>query len=218
MEAKARARGHRLIAGVDEAGRGCLAGPVAAAAVILPEQFAVEGIHDSKALTAVRREQLAERVQAEAAAWAVGWASVAEIEERNILRATHLAMARALAALDPAPDFALVDGLPVEGLPCPHQATPRADASCLCVAAASILAKVTRDRLMADLDEKHPGYGFSTHKGYGTPAHLEALRRLGPCEAHRRTFRPVSLLLHPPPPSESLETRGRSRVEPYQSD
>ena len=187
------------LAGVDEAGRGCLAGPVVAAAAQFAEADAeallrgpLAGANDSKQLSPARRDALYEALTQEPRVrWAVGQASVAEIDALNILRATHLAMRRALEGLPALPGHALVDGLPVRGLPIPHTALVKGDARCLLIACASILAKVTRDRLCAGLDARFPGYGFARHKGYGTRAHLEALRRLGPCPAHRRTFAPV---------------------------
>ena len=195
-----------VLAGVDEAGRGPLAGPVAAGAVTMPPQLAESllvgdfaGLTDSKRLSEVDRERYFDALRAvEGVRVAIGWASAAEIDRLNILRATHLAMARALEALgDPAPGFALVDGLPVRGLPCPHEAVVKGDAKCFLVSAASVAAKVSRDRLLVELDARYPGYGFAEHKGYGTAEHLEALRRLGPCPEHRRSFRPVADLLEP---------------------
>ena len=195
------------LAGVDEAGRGPLAGPVAAGAVSIPPPLArtlragpLAGLTDSKRLSESEREALFETLtHAEGVSWALGLAGPEEIDRLNILRATHLAMRRALEALPGgAPDFALVDGLPVCGLPCGHEAVVKGDARCFLVAAASIVAKVSRDRLMTALDASFPGYGFSVHKGYPTPSHLEALSRLGPCPAHRRTFGPVRDVLNPP--------------------
>ena len=186
-----RARGIFLVAGIDEAGRGPLAGPVVAAAVILPEHFDARGLDDSKKLGPRRRETLCERILGGAeAVWAE--VSAEEIDRLNILRATHLAMARAVAALPRAPGHALVDGLPVNGLPVPHTAVVGGDGLSLSIAAASIVAKVARDRLMRDLDAIYPKYGFCRHKGYGVPEHLEALRKHGPCPAHRRSFAPVA--------------------------
>jgi ribonuclease HII len=190
-ETTVRASGWVRIAGVDEAGRGPLAGPVVAAAVVLPDGVALAGLRDSKCLAELAREQLYGQVLEVALGWAVGIAEAEEIDRINILRATHLAMARALSGLAPGADGALVDGLPVKGLPCPHQAIVRGDACCMSIAAASVLAKVTRDRMMHALDAEHPGYGFARHKGYGTPEHLHALRELGPLSCHRRSFRPV---------------------------
>ena len=188
-----RARGFLLVAGVDEAGRGPLAGPVVAAAVILPEDFALDGLTDSKKVSAPKREKIYAILTATAEIlWAVAEASVEEIDRLNILRATHLAMARAVQGLPSKPDHALVDGLPVRGLPIDHTAVVEGDTLSLSIAAASIIAKVTRDRLMVELDTRFPQYGFARHKGYGVREHLEALRKHGPCPAHRRTFAPVA--------------------------
>jgi ribonuclease HII len=182
-----------LVAGVDEAGRGPLAGPVVAAAVILPEDFALDGLTDSKKVSAPKREKIYAILTATTEIlWAVAEASVEEIDRLNILRATHLAMARAVQALPSKPDHALVDGLPVRGLPVEHTAVVEGDTLSLSIAAASIIAKVTRDRLMVELDTRFPQYGFARHKGYGVREHLEALRNHGPCPAHRRTFAPVA--------------------------
>lgn len=187
-----------LVAGVDEAGRGPLAGPVAVAAVILDPQRPINGLADSKALSEARREALAPLIREHALAWHVEWVEVAEIDRLNILRATLAGMARALRALQPAPAMALVDGnrLPPD-LPCPARALVRGDAREPAIMAASILAKTARDALMRELDARHPGYGFARHMGYPTPEHLQALRRLGPCDAHRRSFAPVRELMDP---------------------
>ena len=201
-EQEAWQAGFRHVAGVDEAGRGPLAGPVVAAAVAFDKEFLeteadqfLAGLTDSKKLPAARREYFFARITSCAQARVgVGSASVEEIERLNILNATHLAMARALAQLAPLPDLALVDGLPVKGLPVPHRAIVGGDAASLSIAAASVIAKVTRDRWMATLAAEYPAYGFERHKGYGTPAHLAALRRHGPCPAHRRSFAPVAQL------------------------
>ena len=195
--------GIRRLAGVDEAGRGPWAGAVVAGAVVIEQAFAeaevggfFRGLTDSKKLTPARREFFFARLQSRPEiVWAVGQADVAEIDALNILRATHLAMARALAALQPPPEFALVDGLPVKGLPCPHRAIVRGDALSLSIAAASIFAKVTRDHQLLELDRQYPGYGFAAHKGYGTALHQRALRELGPTPQHRRSFRPIRELL-----------------------
>lgn len=195
--------GIRRLAGVDEAGRGPWAGPVTAGAVVIEPAFAeaeaagfFRGLTDSKKLTPARREFFFARLlHCPQVSWAVGQAAVAEIDTLNILRATHLAMARALAALQPPPEFALVDGLPVRGLPCPSRAIVRGDSLSLSIAAASIIAKVTRDRQMLELDRQFPGYGFAAHKGYGTALHQRQLRELGPTPHHRRSFRPVRELL-----------------------
>jgi ribonuclease HII len=195
--------GIQRLAGVDEAGRGPWAGPVVSGAVMILTAFAeaeaegfFRGLTDSKKLTPARREFFFEQLHSRPEIfWATGQADVAEIDSLNILRATHLAMARALAALQPPADFALVDGLPVKGLPCPHRAIVRGDSLSLSIAAASIIAKVTRDHQMLELDRQFPGYGFAAHKGYGTAAHQRALRELGLTPQHRRSFRPIRELL-----------------------
>jgi ribonuclease HII len=194
-------RGVRLIAGVDEAGRGPLAGPVVAAAVILSAEWVAHGLpvelsrtHDSKQLAAAERERLFELfATSPGVRFAVAMVEAAEIDALNILRATHRAMNEALARLDPPPDHVLVDGLPVKSLAFPQTAVVGGDARSFTIAAASIVAKVTRDRLMADYDRRYPDYGFGRHKGYGTPEHLTALARCGPCPIHRRSFAPLRL-------------------------
>lgn len=185
------ARGLRLVAGVDEAGVGPLAGPVVAAAVILPPGCELPGVDDSKKLTAEKRTALVAPIRAAAVAWCIAEATCEEIDRINIYQAGLLAMRRALAGLGVVPEHALVDGRTVGGLCHPETRIVGGDASELCIAAASILAKVHRDHLMEGLDALHPGYGFAAHKGYGTPAHLTALRALGPCAVHRRSFAPV---------------------------
>jgi len=190
-EEDASARGYRVIGGVDEAGRGPLAGPVVAACVVLDPASIPDGIGDSKTLTEAARSRTYEAIRETALGIGVGSADVAEIDALNILRATHLAMRRACEACPCHPEFVLVDGLPVPSLPVPHRAIVRGDATCFSIAAASIVAKVTRDRLMIEMDAVYPGYGFADHKGYATPDHLRALDRLGPCPAHRRSFAPV---------------------------
>ena len=184
------------VCGVDEAGRGPLAGPVAVAAVILDPRRPIEGLGDSKALSEARRGALAPLIRERALAWHLEFISAAEIDRLNILRATLEGMARAVHALRPHAEHALVDGnrLP-PGLPCPAEALVKGDSREPAIMAASILAKVGRDRLMVAMDATHPGYGFAVHKGYPTPMHLEALRRLGPCEQHRRSFAPVRACL-----------------------
>ncbi len=187
-----QALGHRLVAGVDEAGRGPLAGPVTAAAVILPEGFHHEGVNDSKKLSERRRERVYEDLLAEGGVlWAWARVDAGEIDRVNILRATHLAMARAVAGLPLEPDVALVDGREVEGLPVPHRGVVKGDGLSLSIAAASIIAKVERDRLMREYAMEFPQYGFEKHKGYGTKRHLEGLKQYGPCAIHRKSFAPV---------------------------
>ncbi|MGI9169467.1 MAG: ribonuclease HII [Caulobacteraceae bacterium] len=177
------------VCGVDEAGRGPWAGPVCAAAVILKARIA--GIDDSKKLTARRREELEPQIKARALAWGVGFASVEEIAVLNILHATGLAMRRAIEAMACAPVFALVDGNYAFPLPCPVKTVVGGDGVSSSIAAASILAKTARDRLMAQMDERYPGYGFAGHKGYRAPVHARALLELGPCEIHRMAWAPV---------------------------
>jgi ribonuclease HII len=186
------------IAGVDEAGRGPLAGPVVVAAVILDDSRPIEGIADSKVLTAARREQLANEIRERARAFSVIVISAAEIDRYNILQATLLGMAHAVTALVPCPVLALIDGnrMPKK-LPCPGRTIVDGDATEAAIGAASILAKVARDALMVELDLRYPGYGFAQHKGYPTPEHFAALERLGPCHEHRRSFAPVRRLLMP---------------------
>ncbi|SFN48561.1 ribonuclease HII [Dokdonella immobilis] len=193
------------VAGVDEAGRGPLAGPVVIAAVILDPARPIDGLADSKALDASRREQLATLIRSHALAWAVCAVEADEIDRLNILAATLVGMSRALRRLQPGPALALIDGnrLPSD-LPCPGRAIVRGDASEPAISAASILAKTERDRLMLELDLRYPGYGFKRHKGYPTAAHVRALGALGPCPEHRRSFAPVRACLAPgariPPP------------------
>jgi len=183
--------GSPLLAGVDEVGRGPLAGAVVAAAVILDPARPIEGLRDSKRLSAVRRAELDGLIRAQALAWALGRAEVEEIDRLNILHASMLAMQRAVAGLDPAPTQALVDGNRAPALACPAQAVIKGDDRVPAIAAASILAKQARDAEMGDLAARYPGYGFERHMGYPTVAHLEALRTLGPTPAHRRSFAPV---------------------------
>ena len=187
-EAALEALGLQLIAGVDEAGRGALAGPVVVAAVILPPTPIIDGIADSKLLSPARRDTLADQIRACAIAWAVAVISSDMVDAGNILAATHVGMRRALLGLAPVPDHALIDGLPVPDLPVPNEALVAGDRHSYSIAAASILAKTHRDRTMCILDELYPGYGFAGHKGYGAQTHLEAIARLGLCPAHRKTF------------------------------
>lgn len=184
------------IAGVDEAGRGPLAGPLAVAAVILNPRRRIDGLDDSKKLTPARREELYAQIVKRALAWCVVLIEVEEIDRINIFQATMAGMSRALVGLSLAAQEAWIDGnqLPKD-LPCPGRAIIGGDALVPAISAASILAKVSRDRLMRELDGHHPGYGFANHKGYSTPEHLAALQQLGPCIQHRRSFAPVRLLL-----------------------
>ena len=183
------------VCGVDEAGRGPWAGPVCAAAVILDARRIPEGINDSKKLSPRARERLEAEIKSSALAWSVAFASVDEIAELNILHATGLAMRRAVEGLQLAASFALVDGNYAFRLPCPVRTVVGGDGLSLSIGAASILAKTARDRLMAELDEAYPGYGFAAHKGYNAPSHTEALRALGPCPIHRRAWAPIRLAL-----------------------
>ncbi len=193
------------VCGVDEAGRGPWAGPVSAAAVILDARCIPAGIDDSKKLTAKARERLETEIKASALAWCVAFASVEEIAELNILHATGLAMHRAVEGLQVAAAHALVDGNYAFKLPCPVKTVVGGDALSLSIGAASILAKTARDRLMAELDQTYPGYGFASHKGYNAPVHVEALRLLGPCPIHRRAWRPIRLALEGAPGVDAAE-------------
>lgn len=184
-----------FIAGVDEAGRGPLAGPVIAAAVILDETSPIDGLADSKVLSAGRREELAVQIREHALCWALGRAEVDEIDRLNILRASLLAMQRAVAALSRPPVLVLVDGNQAPELACQVQTVVRGDATVPAISAASILAKVARDTEMCELDALYPGYGFARHKGYPTAAHLDALEKQGISAIHRRSFAPVNRLL-----------------------
>jgi ribonuclease HII len=185
-----------LTAGIDEAGRGPLAGPVVAAAVILDRRRQIRGIADSKALAPEVREELALKIRARCVAWGLGWADPSEIDAINILQATMLAMRRAMLSLHCLPAHIIVDGdrcpdLRGLSMDCSMEAVIAGDASVTCVGAASILAKVARDEFMRGLDPRYPGYGMASHKGYATPEHLDALKRLGPTPVHRRSFAPV---------------------------
>lgn len=180
--------GYTLIAGVDEAGRGPLAGDVYAAACILPADCLIEGLNDSKKLSEKKREKLYDEITQTAASWAVATASVAEIDELNILNATHLAMNRAIDKLGILPDYVLVDGNSMRGLLLPYETVIGGDALSVSIAAASILAKVSRDRYICEMAAQYPEYGFEKHKGYGTKVHVEALKQYGPCPLHRTTF------------------------------
>lgn len=191
-------RGHALVAGIDEAGRGPLAGPVCAAAVVLPDGFEHDFLNDSKQLSEGRRERIYEEITVmPGLIWSVVMIHAEEIDRINILRATHAAMRRATLELATAPDFVLIDGRPVPNFPLPCQALVKGDTLSLSIAAASVIAKVTRDRFMIAASREHSEYGFEKHKGYGTRGHLAALRLHGPCPLHRRTFAPVTQYTHP---------------------
>ena len=187
-EKRAGEQGFSAVCGIDEAGRGPLAGPVCAAAVILPPDCDIPGLNDSKKLSEKKREALFPVIQAKALAFGIGWATAEEIDRVNILQATFLAMARAVEALPTPADYALVDGNRMPPLPIPGETIVKGDATSASIAAASILAKVSRDRLLRRLDEEHPEYGFAKHKGYGTKAHYEAIRKYGLLPEHRRSF------------------------------
>lgn len=198
----------KLIAGVDEAGRGPLAGPVVAACVILPPCHTIRGIRDSKQLTEPTREQLFEAIRREAIGWAVGIATPREIEQLNILRASLLAMRRAVEQLPVLPELLLIDGRnAIPGCPLPQRTLVDGDAQDERIAAASIVAKVVRDRLMREYDRLYPGYGFARHKGYATPLHLRQLQRLGPSPIHRRTFEPIASLIAQPLFTPGMESK-----------
>ena len=189
LEKAANSRGFKYICGVDEAGRGPLAGPVCAAAVILAEGTEIEGLNDSKKLSEKKREALFDVIKEKAVAYAVAFGSLEEIEEFNILEATYLAMNRAIEGLEIKPDYALIDGNRVpKGIPVPCETVVKGDAKSSSIAAASILAKVTRDRLLLEYDEKYPQYNFKKHKGYGTKEHTDLILKYGPSEIHRMSF------------------------------
>jgi ribonuclease HII len=187
-----RAKGHNLIAGIDEAGRGPLAGPVVAGAAILPPKFRHKVLRDSKLLSAAQRERLYDELTGRGdIVWSVAVVATEEVDRLNILRATYLAMTLAVESLQQIPDHVLIDGRPVPGFPIIHTALVDGDNLSFSIAAASVIAKVTRDRLMLDFDRQFPNYGFAQHKGYSTALHLERLRLHGPCPIHRRSFLPV---------------------------
>jgi ribonuclease HII len=188
FEQQAISTGFHLIAGVDEAGRGPLAGPVVAAAVLLPEGLLIKGVNDSKKLSPDTRERLFDVIMASAVSVGVGMGSPELIDRINILQATRHAMLEAVTRLVPQPGYILIDGISTIDSPIPQKTIKKGDSLSLSIAAASIIAKVTRDRLMRELDRLHPGYGFSGHKGYGSASHMEAIRRLGPSPVHRLSF------------------------------
>lgn len=188
LENEIYAGGVKLLCGVDEAGRGPLAGPVCAAAVMLPQNCLIEGLNDSKKLSEKKREALYEEILNRAVSYGIAFATVEEIEEHNILGATFLAMNRAIARLDPKPELALIDGNRCTGIQIPSRCIVGGDGKCADIAAASVLAKVTRDRYMLQMAEQYPEYGFEKHKGYGTKAHYAAIREHGPSPIHRPSF------------------------------
>ena len=188
-EKAAREKGYTLICGVDEAGRGPLSGPVCAAAVILPENCEIAGLNDSKKLSEKARERLFPQIVEKAVAYHVAYASVEEIEEHNILEATYIAMNRAIEGLSTAADFALIDGNRIpRDIKIPCETVVKGDAKSMSIAAASVLAKVSRDRLMLEIDREYPEYNFKKHKGYGTAEHVAAIKEYGPCPVHRMSF------------------------------
>ena len=191
FEVRLRRQGYKVVAGVDEAGRGPLAGPVLAAAVVLPEHFQLPGLTDSKKLSPAARERLFPLIRQQALAVGIGLASPAEIDQLNILQGTLQAMLRAVNRLSPEPDYLLIDGITPLPQARPQQALKKGDSRSLSIAAASVIAKVVRDRLMVHYDRRYPGYGFAAHKGYGSAAHRQAIADLGPCPIHRTTFRGV---------------------------
>lgn len=196
FEVELWARGHVAIAGVDEAGMGPCAGPVCAGAAILPKGYKLRGLDDSKKiLDEARRDELAHAIKLGAVAWAVGWASVEEIDRLNIYQAGLLAMRRAVEGLTVSPDYLLVDARTVPGVPQPQRGIIKGDAQSLSIAAGAILAKTTRDHLLAQYDQQYPGYGFAQHKGYPTPEHFAAMERHGVLAIHRRSFAPVRRVL-----------------------
>lgn len=188
IENERRKKGYKYIAGVDEAGRGPLAGPVYAAAVILPEGMLIEGINDSKKLSEKKREELFDVICEKASAYCIAEVSHTRIDEINILNATFEAMNKAVNGLNIRPDYVLIDGNRIKGMEIPHETVVKGDAKSISIAAASILAKVSRDRVMYEMAKQYPLYGFDKHKGYGTKAHCDAILKYGACEIHRRSF------------------------------
>ncbi len=199
------AQGHTYVAGVDEAGCGCWAGPVSAAAVILPPNFRGKFVRDSKTLSEPKRDELEQLIKAKAIAWSVGFASAKEVDELNIRRAANLAMRRAIEGLVVKPQALLIDAFRVNGIDLPQKNIIRGDALVKSIVAASILAKTARDRLLYDLDQQYPGYGFAQHKGYGTKQHQEALKLQGVCIEHRMSYAPIKRILEKAPaPSANI--------------
>lgn len=194
-ERQASEEGFKLVAGVDEAGRGPLAGPVAVAAVILPKEIYLPYLNDSKKLSEKRREILFDMIKEQAVAYSVVFVDKNTIDRENIYQATQNGMYDAILKLNPKPDKILIDAMPLEKLPIPHLSIVKGDAKSASIAAASILAKVTRDRFMREMDAIYPEYGFKNHKGYGTKAHIEAIKKYGPCPLHRETFEPIKSMI-----------------------
>ena len=188
MERELRANGYKLVAGIDEVGRGPLAGPVVTAAVILPDDCDILGINDSKKLSASKREELSAEIREKAVAWALGSCSPAEIDEINILQATYKAMAKAINSLVPQPDFVLADAVTIPAITMKQRAVIKGDAKCITIGAASIVAKVERDAMMVKYAEVFPEYGFESNKGYGSAEHIAAIKEYGPCPIHRKSF------------------------------
>lgn len=188
IEDEKKKQGYNLVAGVDEAGRGPLAGPVFAACVILPDDCYIEGINDSKKLSEKKREKLFEEIINKAISYSIKSVDEKIIDEINILNATHMAMNEAINSMDITPDFVLIDGNSIKNIKIPYQTVVKGDAKSISIAAASILAKVSRDRYICDIANKYPQYFFEKHKGYGTKVHTDALKKYGPCEIHRKTF------------------------------
>ncbi|MCY3986275.1 MAG: ribonuclease HII [Candidatus Dadabacteria bacterium] len=184
-------RSGRVVAGVDEAGRGCLAGPVVAGAVILDPYHPIQGLRDSKTLSEKKRNELFEQIRENSLAYSIGIIGAEEIDRINILQAALAAMEKAVLALRRKPDCVLIDGISKTSLPIYQKTIIKGDSKCASIAAASIVAKVTRDRIMSEIEKEYPGYGFSRHKGYPTKKHLEALRTFGPCSVHRKSFKGV---------------------------
>jgi len=213
FELEARRRGYRHVAGLDEAGRGPLAGPVVAAAVILPTRCRLAGVDDSKQVSELERTRLYDVIVRRARAVAVGIATEQEIDRLNILEATRLAMSRALVSLTPSADCLLIDAVTLPNLAIPSRSIIKGDTLSISIAAASIVAKVTRDRMMAVYHRAYPAYNFLSHKGYGTEEHLQRLAQHGPCPIHRRTFAPVAELLRADACRRSLPPIGRDEVQ-----
>ncbi len=180
--------GYRLVGGIDEAGRGPLAGPVFAACVILPDDCVINGINDSKKLSEKKRELLFDEIIEKAVAYSIAIVDEKTIDEINILNATHLAMNNAVEEINPKPDYVLIDGNSIKNMTIPYETIVKGDSKSISIAAASILAKVARDRYITEISKSYPEYGFDKHKGYGTKAHTEALKKYGACEIHRKTF------------------------------